>query len=216
MRITFVSLFAALFFVAACETTPEEAASTAGAGAATEPSGETGVAGAAVTPGMGGVTPESAAVAPESAAGGPGLAALAPESATLAREPAAAGRAVAVAPPGTLEDFVLNVGDTVYFNYDKSVLGAEAERTLERQAEWLNLFPGASVTVQGHADERGTREYNLALGDRRATSVKNFLAALGVPSSRISIISYGKERPAALGHNEAAWAQNRRGVTLIN
>lgn len=213
MRITFVSLFAALLLVAACETSPDEAASTAGAGASTESTGEAGVASAAVTPGVGMVAP---GVTPESRAGGPGVAALSPETATLSREPSAAGRAVAAIPKGSQEDFVLNVGDTIYFDYDKSILTPESQRTLEQQAVWLKQFPGAAVTIQGHADERGTREYNLALGDRRATAVKNFLTALGVDDGSIQILSYGKERPAALGHNEAAWAQNRRGVTIIN
>lgn len=213
MRITFVSLFAALLLVAGCETSPDEAASTAGAGALTESTGEAGVASAAVTPGAGMVTP---GVTPESRAGGPSVAALTPETATLSREPSAAGRAVAAIPKGSQEDFVLNVGDTIYFDYDKSILTPESQRTLEQQAVWLKQFPGAAVTIQGHADERGTREYNLALGERRATAVKNFLTALGVDDSSIEIISYGKERPAALGHNEAAWAQNRRGVTIIN
>jgi peptidoglycan-associated lipoprotein len=215
MRITFVGMFAALFLVAACETTPDDAASTAGAGAATGATGETGVGSAAVAPGAGGMTPESAAVAP-GGTGAPGLAALPPEPSAGAREPAEVGRAVAAVSPGTLEDFVLNVGDTVYFDFDSSVLTPQAQSTLERQAAWLAQFPGASLTVQGHCDERGTREYNLALGERRATAVKNFLSALGVDLNRISIISFGKERPAALGHNEAAWAQNRRGVTVIN
>ncbi|MCH7889385.1 MAG: peptidoglycan-associated lipoprotein Pal [Proteobacteria bacterium] len=155
-------------------------------------------------------------VTPESRAGGPAVAALTPETATLSREPSAAGRAVAAIPKGSQEDFVLNVGDTIYFDYDKSILTPESQRTLEQQAVWLKQFPGAAVTIQGHADERGTREYNLALGDRRATAVKNFLTALGVDDTSIEILSYGKERPAALGHNEAAWAQNRRGVTIIN
>lgn len=213
MRTTFVSLFAALLLVAACETSPDEAASTAGAGASTESTGEAGVASAAVAPGAGMVAP---GVTPESRAGGPAVAALTPETATLSREPSAAGRAVAAIPKGSQEDFVLNVGDTIYFDYDKSILTPESQRTLEQQAVWLKQFPGAAVTIQGHADERGTREYNLALGDRRATAVKNFLTALGVDDTSIEIISYGKERPAALGSNEAAWAQNRRGVTIIN
>ena len=213
MRITFVSLFAALLLVAACETSPDEAASTGATGASTESTGEAGVASAAVTPGAGMVPP---GVTPESRAGGPGVAALSPETATLSREPSAAGRAVAAIPKGSQEDFVLNIGDTIFFDYDKSILTPESQRTLEQQAVWLKQFPGAAVTIQGHADERGTREYNLALGDRRATAVKNFLTALGVDDSSIEIISYGKERPAALGHNEAAWAQNRRGVTIIN
>jgi peptidoglycan-associated lipoprotein len=118
--------------------------------------------------------------------------------------------------PGSQQDFVANVGDRVFFDYDKSDIKAEGRRTLERQAEWLKRYPNVTVTVEGHADERGTREYNLALGERRATAVKNALVALGIPANRISTISYGKERPAVVGSNEAAWAQNRRGVTVIN
>ncbi len=218
MRITFVGLFATLMLVAACETTPDEAASTAGAGGATEATGEGGVAGTAFTPGAGGVTPSSAAVTLGSGAGAPAVAALAPDSSALTREPTEAGRAVGAGAvtPGSQEDFVLNVGDTVYFEFDKAVLTVEAQRSLERQAIWLAQFPGTTIAVQGHCDERGTREYNLALGERRATAVGNFLVALGIDSRRVSILSYGKERPAALGHNEAAWAQNRRGVVVVN
>ena len=93
---------------------------------------------------------------------------------------------------------------------------AAAEKTLKRQAAWMRQHSSVTITVEGHADERGTREYNLALSERRATSVKNFLVALGVSSSRIATISYGKERPDALGHTEAAWSQNRRGVSVVN
>ena len=104
----------------------------------------------------------------------------------------------------------------MFFDFDKAVLRPEAQRTLERQAAWMKQNSRVSVTVEGHADERGTREYNLALGERRATAAKNFLVALGIDPGRISTLSYGKERPAALGHTEAAWAQNRRGVTTVN
>lgn len=117
---------------------------------------------------------------------------------------------------GSQEDLVTNVGDRVFFDFDKAVLKPEAQRTLERQAAWMKQNYKVSITVEGHCDERGTREYNLALGERRATAVKNFLVALGIDPGRVSTISYGKERPAALGHTEAAWAQNRRGVTVVN
>ncbi len=117
---------------------------------------------------------------------------------------------------GSQEDLVTNVGDRVFFDFDKAVLRPEAQRTLERQAAWMKQNSRVSITVEGHCDERGTREYNLALGERRATAVKNFLVALGIDPGRISTLSYGKERPAALGHTEAAWAQNRRGVTIVN
>lgn len=117
--------------------------------------------------------------------------------------------------PGSNEDLAANVGDRVFFDLDSSVITSEGQKTLERQAAWLQNYPNASVTIEGHCDERGTREYNLALGERRATAAKNYLTSLGVNASRISTISYGKERPAVIGSNEAAWAQNRRAVTVV-
>jgi peptidoglycan-associated lipoprotein len=120
-----------------------------------------------------------------------------------------------VARPGTQEDLVVNVGDRIFFEFNKSDLSEEARATLDRQSAWLKKYSSLNVTVEGHCDERGTREYNLALGERRAESVKNYLVADGVTAGRVKTISYGKERPAVLGHNEAAWAQNRRGVTVV-
>ena len=117
--------------------------------------------------------------------------------------------------PGSQEDLVVNVGDRVFFGFDKFNLKADARKTLEKQAAWMKANPSVTVTVEGHADERGTREYNLALGERRANSVKDYLAALGVNPARMKTISYGKERPVASGSNEAAWGQNRRGVTKV-
>ncbi len=116
--------------------------------------------------------------------------------------------------PGTQEDLVVNVGDRVFFGYDKSDLSSEAQATLDRQAAWLKKYSSSKVTLEGHADERGTREYNIALGERRATAAKNYLVAAGISASRVETISYGKERPAVVGSNEAAWAQNRRAVTV--
>jgi peptidoglycan-associated lipoprotein len=118
--------------------------------------------------------------------------------------------------PGTEQDLVQNVGDRVFFDYDKNDIKAEGRQVLQRQADWLKKYSNVTVTVEGHCDERGTREYNLALGERRATAVKKMLVALGVPANRVSTISYGKERPAVVGSNEAAYAQNRRGVTVVN
>ena len=118
--------------------------------------------------------------------------------------------------PGSEQDLAQNVGDRVFFDYDKSDIKAEGRQVLQRQADWLKKYSNVTVTVEGHCDERGTREYNLALGERRATAVKKMLVALGVPANRVSTISYGKERPAVVGSNEAAWAQNRRGVTVVN
>jgi peptidoglycan-associated lipoprotein len=118
--------------------------------------------------------------------------------------------------PGTIQDFVQNVGDRVFFDFDRYDLSAEAQSQLQRQAAWLAQYPAVTVTIEGHADERGTREYNLALGERRANSVANYLVALGLDKGRVSVISYGKERPECAESNEACWAQNRRGVTAIN
>ena len=174
----FVSLFAVLILVAACETTPDQGGDVIGGGEVTPPS-----------------------------AGGDEMAQ------EVAPEPMPAEPMGPV--PGTQDDLVVNVGDRVFFDLDKAVLTASAQRTLERQAAWLTQYPGATILVEGHCDERGTREYNLALGDRRATSAKNYLVQLGIDPNRIETISYGKERPDAIGHSEAAWSQNRRGVTVV-
>jgi peptidoglycan-associated lipoprotein len=117
---------------------------------------------------------------------------------------------------GSREDFVQNVGDRVFFDFDHSDIKAEGQTTLQRQATWLKQYPSVTVTVEGHCDERGTREYNLALGNRRANAVKSALVALGIPANRVQTISYGKDRPIVVGSNEAAWAQNRTGITVIN
>jgi len=118
--------------------------------------------------------------------------------------------------PGSAADFLDKVGsDKVYFATDSYELDGPSQATLDKQAAWLNQYPAVKVTIEGHCDERGTREYNLALGDRRANSVKNYLASRGVSTARITTISYGKERPVALGSDENAWAQNRRAVTVV-
>jgi peptidoglycan-associated lipoprotein len=171
MHVKWIGLFAALLFVAACETAPDETATTGGEGGVS--TGDTGTTEIAATDFTGPI-------------------------------------------PGSPEDFMVNVGNSVYFDLDKSVLRADARETLNRQAEWLSHYADKIITVEGHCDERGTREYNLALGERRAAAVKSYLEALGVDGSRIRTTSYGKERPYALGHNEAAWAQNRRGVSVVN
>ena len=119
-------------------------------------------------------------------------------------------------PPGTPEDFVVNVGDRVHFGFDRFDLTNEARDILRGQAEWLQQHGAIAVTVAGHADERGTREYNLALGERRAISVRNFLIALGVEPDRIRTVSYGKERPVDPASTEESWSKNRRGVTQID
>jgi len=143
-----------------------------------------------------------------------------PDTGASAAGSGGTGSTVSTAPagpaPGSSEDFVVNVGDRVFFGFDKSELTTEARTTLEKQAFWLRKYPRATVTVEGHADERGTREYNLALGERRAAAARDYLVSLGIDPSRVATISYGKERPAVLGSTEEAWAQNRRGVTVIN
>lgn len=119
------------------------------------------------------------------------------------------------ATPGSQADLVANVGDRIFFGFDRYDLTTEARNTLDLQADWLAKYSSVRVTIEGHCDERGTREYNLALGERRAASVRSYLIARGVDPSRISTISYGKERPAVPGSDEASWAQNRRGVTMV-
>ena len=117
---------------------------------------------------------------------------------------------------GSQEDLIVNVGDRVFFGYDSSDLDSDALELLQDQVAWLKQNSDVSVTIEGHCDERGTREYNLALGEKRAQSVKNYLIGLGINPDRVSTISYGKERPAVVGSNDGAWSQNRRSVTTVN
>jgi len=141
------------------------------------------------------------------------------QSAGQAGQGGATGAAAQTRPgprPGSQEDLVANVGDRVFYDFDKSDLKPEARRTIERWAGWLKQYPNVTVTVEGHCDERGTREYNIALGERRAAAAKNYLVAQGIDARRVATISYGKERPAVVGSNEAAWSQNRRGVMVVN
>ncbi len=114
-----------------------------------------------------------------------------------------------------LLEFQKEVGDRVFFAYDTAMLSSDAENVLMRQVEWLKDHPGFKMNVEGHCDERGTREYNIALGERRAHAVKHFLVHNGITADRVNTISYGKERPAVVGDNEAAWSQNRRGVVVL-
>ena len=117
---------------------------------------------------------------------------------------------------GSQEDLIVNVGDRVFFGYDSSELDSDALELLQDQVAWLKQNSNVSVTIEGHCDERGTREYNLALGERRAYSVKSFLTSLGVEGSRISVISFGKEKLQSLESNEKAWAQSRTAITTLN
>jgi peptidoglycan-associated lipoprotein len=125
------------------------------------------------------------------------------------------GMGAGAATPGSQQDFVVNVGDRVFFESDSSELTSVAQATLDKQARWLSQYPRYTITVEGHADERGTREYNFALGARRAEAAKNYLAARGVPASRMRTISFGKERPVAVCNDISCWSQNRRAVTVL-
>lgn len=138
--------------------------------------------------------------------------------------PAPAGTTEPTAPPpsgpgyspGSQGDFMANtMSDRILFELDSYTVDSEDQTVLQSQAQWLAQYPNARITIEGHADERGTRDYNLALGERRANAAKNYLASLGVSPARMTTVSYGKERPEALGSNEAAWAQNRRAVTVV-
>ena len=129
-------------------------------------------------------------------------------------DPNAAGGSAST--PGSAQDFVVNVGDRVFFDSDSSELSSQARATLDKQAQWLGNYNRYAFTIEGHADERGTREYNIALGARRAQSVRSFLASRGIDANRMRTISYGKERPVAVCNDISCWSQNRRAVTVLN
>src|ERR1700722_14232388 len=118
--------------------------------------------------------------------------------------------------PGSQQDLAATAGDRVFFAYDQATISPEGQQILQRQADWLKRYGNVAVTIEGHCDERGTREYNLALGERRAAAVKNVLVALGTPAARVSTISYGKERPIVVGSDEEGYAQNRVGITTVH
>lgn len=134
---------------------------------------------------------------------------------TPADDPAALASSGVRAAPGSPQDFALNAGDRVFFDSDSSELSPTAQATLAKQASWLQQYSRYNFTVEGHADERGTREYNFALGARRAETTKEYLVARGIPASRIRTISYGKERPVASCNDISCWSQNRRAVTVL-
>ena len=129
---------------------------------------------------------------------------------------AGAGGKFGTATPGTQRDFTQNVGDIVYFSTDSVDLTPEASATLAKQAQWLQQYPQFTITIEGHADERGTREYNIALGAKRATTVRNYLASNGINAQRVRTISYGKERPVSVCNDISCWSQNRRAQTVLN
>ena len=153
---------------------------------------------------------------PERGAATTGSGTAATTGTTGTTQPTVSSQSVAGPSAGSQEDLLVNVGDRVFFGYDRSDLSPQAQQTIETLAAWLTQYPQVTISVEGHADERGTRDYNLALGERRASSVRDYLVALGTDPNRLTTISYGKERPAVLGSNEDAWAQNRRGVFVVN
>ncbi|TCR70214.1 peptidoglycan-associated lipoprotein Pal [Bosea sp. BK604] len=120
------------------------------------------------------------------------------------------------ATPGSTQDFVVNVGDRVFFETDQTDLTSTAVATLDKQSAWLQRYPRYTFTIEGHADERGTREYNYSLGSRRAQTVRDYLASRGIPANRMRIVSYGKERPVAVCNDISCWSQNRRAVTVLD
>ena len=135
--------------------------------------------------------------------------------AACSNEQAAAPNSTTPVTPGSVADFRQNVGDRVYFDFDQSVVREDGRQTLAKQAEWLKKYTNYAITIEGKCDERGTREYNLALGERRANAVKQYLVAQGLPAQRINTISYGKERPEVVGSDEGAWARNRVAITTL-
>ena len=133
-----------------------------------------------------------------------------------AKQPDQTAALAGAAAPGSQQDFIVNVGDRVFFESDSSELTPQARETLDKQAQWLSNYNRYSFTVEGHADERGTREYNIALGARRAETVREYLISRGIPAQRMRTISYGKERPVAVCDDISCWSQNRRAVTVLN
>ena len=192
-----IALFAVAFFVAACETasqtTTDSAGDTTASSSSSTASSSTASASGSSSSGSSGSSSTSSSGSSSSSAS---------SNAAVANDSAA--------------DKLASIGNTVYFSYDSAALDGNSQATLYRQAAFLNGNPSLTVTIEGHCDERGTREYNLALGERRAAAARDYLLAQGVDPARIKVISYGKERPAMAGSNEASWAKNRRAATVLN
>ena len=189
-----IALFAAAFFLAACETASQiDTASTSDSSA----SSASGSASASASSSDSGSSSASSSSSSSS------------DSSASAADTAAAKKAKA-------QSELADVGSTVYFDFDSSALSSASEAILSRQAAFLKANPSLTVVIEGHADERGTREYNLALGERRASAARDYLLAQGINAARVRTVSYGKERPAVVGSNKTAWAKNRRAATVIN
>ena len=192
-----IALFAVAFFVAACETASQITTDSAGDSTASSSSSTASASGSSSSGSSGSSSTSSSG---SSSSG---------SSSSNASSSAAAGTDSAA-------DKLASIGNTVYFSYDSAALDGNSQATLYRQAAFLNGNPSLTVTIEGHCDERGTREYNLALGERRAAAARDYLLAQGVDPARIKVISYGKERPAMAGSNEESWAKNRRAATVLN
>ena len=145
-----------------------------------------------------------------------GAAATGTGTTTTTQQPTTTQTGVAAPRPGSQEELNATVGDRIFFDFDRYDVRPDQRPRVAQWAQWMNQHQGVSITVEGHADERGTREYNLALGSRRAQSVKDVLTSEGVSAARINTISYGKDRPAVVGSGESVWSQNRRGVVVVN
>ena len=182
------ALFAVVAFLAACETAPKDAGDAAGSGAS----------GSSDTSSSSSSSSDTSSSSSSSSSASGGSTSSSSGSSTM-----------------TKDEELVSIGNKVYFDFDSSALSADAKSTLNAQAAFLRSNPSVRITVEGHADERGTREYNLALGDRRASAARDFLVAQGIDGARIKTISYGKERPEMVGSNDEAWAKNRRSVSII-
>ena len=193
-----IALFAVAFFVAACETASQTTTDSAGDSTASSSSSTASASGSSSSGSSGSSNTSNTSSTSSSGS-----------SSSSASSSAAAGTDSAA-------DKLASIGNTVYFSYDSAALDGNSQATLYRQAAFLNGNPSLTVTIEGHCDERGTREYNLALGERRAAAARDYLLAQGVDPARIKVISYGKERPAMAGSNEESWAKNRRAATVLN
>ena len=191
-----IALAAVAFFVAACETASQTSTDSSG-----DSSSSTASTSASTSSSSG-----SSGSSSSSSSAGSGSASSSSSSSSSSAADAKA----------SAEDALAKIGNTVYFGYDSSALSDDAQATLMRQAGFLRGNPSLTVTIEGHCDERGTREYNLALGERRATAARDYLLAQGVDPARIRVISYGKERPVAAGSTEQSWSKNRRAATVLN
>ena len=191
-----IALFAVTFFLAACETASQTASDSSGDSSSTTTTAS---------------SDASSSSSSSSSSSGDGSSSSSASDSSSAS--AGAGSSTSTRTPG---EKLTAIGNTVYFAFDSAALDPRAQQTLSRQAAFLKVNPSIKITIEGHCDERGTREYNLALGERRASASRDFLLAQGIDAARVRIVSYGKERPVVEGSNEAAWAKNRRSATMID